>query len=453
LESEKKTIYHGAIYIRLSKEDREKGESNSIANQRTLLKAFLKSKPEIILCGEWVDDGYSGVNFQRPGVQGLLGKVKAGEIDCIVVKDLSRFGRNYIETGRYMEQMFPFLGVRFIAVNDGYDSTEKGDQWNKMLIPFKNLINDAYSRDISIKVRSQLQARYQQGDYVGSFPAYGYIRSEADKHKLLIDYPAAAVVQAIFRKRIGGWGCRRIAGWLNEEGILSPLEYKKQQGLAYFTPFQQNSQARWSAQSVARILKSELYTGTMVQGKESSPNYKIKKKKKIPSSQWIRVADTHEAIITKEDFELTSRILAMDTRTSPEHSEICLFSGFLKCADCGKNMIRRPVKTKESCRHYYICRIRKEDCSKCQNRCRISETKIYDCVETVFEKLLMAGEMNGWEILKKRKDNDSNFLSLNRTLLAVLVETILIKEENERKEVRINFSCQDFFCEDSASRC
>ena len=166
MEAEKKAIYHGAIYIRLSKEDKEKGESNSITNQRTLLKAFLKSRTEIMLCGEWVDDGYSGVSFERPGVQSLLEQVKKGEIDCIVVKDLSRFGRNYIETGRYLEQIFPFLGVRFIAVNDGYDSAKKGDQWNKMLIPFKNLINDAYSRDISLKVRSQIQARYQQGDFV-----------------------------------------------------------------------------------------------------------------------------------------------------------------------------------------------------------------------------------------------------------------------------------------------
>lgn len=336
-----------------------------------------------------------------------------------------------------MEQIFPFLGVRFIAVNDGYDSAKKGDQWNKMLIPFKNLINDAYSRDISLKVRSQIQARYQQGDFVGSFPAYGYIRSETDKHRLVIDPPAAEIVQVIFRRRIGGWSGSRIAKWLNQEGILSPLEYKKQQGLAYFTPFQQNEKATWTAQSVDRILKCELYTGTMVQGKESSPNYKIKKKRKKPPSQWIRVADTHEAIITKEDFKLAAKILAMDTRTSPGNSEICMLSGFLKCADCGKNMIRRPVKTKEAYQYYYICRTRKKDCSKCQNRCRINENKIYECVEIVLAKLLLAGGI----ILEKDWSAASGCLSFNRTLLAVLVDKIRI---TGKTKIRIDLTCQDF---------
>lgn len=372
-------IYHAAIYIRLSKDDGDKMESNSVSNQRALIEAFLKNKPEIVVRSERIDDGYSGVSFDRPAVKAMLDDIRAGIIDCVVVKDLSRFGRNYIETGRYIEQVFPFMGVRFIAINDGFDSASQQSQADSIVIPFKNLINDAYSRDISIKVRSGLEIRCKQGDYIGAFPLYGYLRSAEDKHKLEIDAFAAMTVRDLFKWKIEGMSNQRIAGRLNALGILSPLEYKRMLGWAFRTSFKLQPVAKWSAAAVARILKNEIYTGTMVQGKESSPNYKIKKKFRKPQAEWIKVTDTHEAIISKEKFALVQRLMSADTRTSPEREELHLFSGMLECGGCHHSMVRRPVKSGGKTYSYHVCRTQKADKDKCGSQYRISEAKLTAC--------------------------------------------------------------------------
>lgn len=379
-------IYHGAIYIRLSKEDGDKQESNSVGNQRELILSFLKTKPEIVVCSERIDDGYSGVSFERPAIKALFEDIKAGIIDCVIVKDLSRFGRNYIETGRYIEQVFPFLGVRFIAINDGFDSKISQSQTDGIIIPFKNLMNDAYSRDISVKVRSQIKVRYSRGEYIGAFPVYGYVRSKEDKHKLVIDEFAAMTVRDIFKWKIKGYSNQKIAERLNAAGILSPLEYKRMLGWAFSTAFKLKPVAKWSAQAVSRILENEIYTGTMVQGKESSPNYKVKKKFKKPRSEWAIVENTHDGIITKEDFFLVRRIISTDTRTAPEQKELYLFSGILVCRECGKSMIRRPVKSGGKTYIYYICRTNKKDKTRCSNANRIGEHQLKACVQEVIRQ-------------------------------------------------------------------
>lgn len=372
--------YNAAIYIRLSKDDGDKMESNSISNQRTLIESFVKGKPEITICSERVDDGYSGVTFDRPAVKAMLEDIKEGTINCVIVKDLSRFGRNYIETGRYIEQVFPFMGVRFIAINDGFDSVSQQSQADGMIIPFKNLINDAYSRDISIKVRSQLNIRCKQGDYIGAFPLYGYFRSKEDRHKLEIDSFAAMTIRDIFKWKIEGMSNQRIAEKLNAMGILSPLEYKRMLGWAYSTTFKLQPVAKWTAGTVGRILKNEVYTGTMIQGKESRPNYKIKKKFPKPQSEWIVVPNTHEPIIPKEEFALVNRLMAADTRTAPESDSLYIFSGMLECGHCEHSMIRKPVKSYGKTYTYYVCRTQKADKNKCNSKCRIAESLLRDCV-------------------------------------------------------------------------
>lgn len=381
-------MYKAAIYIRVSKDDGDKLESNSISNQRALIRSFLQDKPEIEIYSEWVDDGYSGVSFDRPGVRALLQEIREGTVTCVVVKDLSRFGRNYIETGRYIEQVFPFLGVRFIAINDGFDSAAKQSQADDMIIPFKNLINDAYSRDISVKVRSGQYIRRRQGDYIGAFPLYGYFKSEENKYKLEIDDYAAMTIRDIFQWKIQGMSNQGIADRLNSMGILSPFEYKRMLGWAFSTPFQLHPAAKWSAASVSRILKNEIYTGTMIQGKESSPNYKIKKRFQKSSSEWIRVDGTHEAIISKEDFALVGRLLAADTRTAPDNRDLHLYSGLLQCGTCHHSMIRRPVKSGKKTYVYYICRTQKTERKKCSAKCRIAEPKLDACVLEIIQKLI-----------------------------------------------------------------
>lgn len=197
-------IYRAAIYVRLSKEDGDKEESDSIVNQKELIRNYLADKSDIQICAERVDDGYSGANFDRPHFKKMISEIEDGKIDCVIVKDLSRFGRNFVEAGRYIDQIFPALGVRFIAVNDNFDSINGRTSSDKILIPFKNLINDAYCRDISIKVRSQLEIKRKKGDFIGSFAVYGYLKDPADRHKLVVDDFAAEIVRDIFRWKLEG---------------------------------------------------------------------------------------------------------------------------------------------------------------------------------------------------------------------------------------------------------
>lgn len=233
--SQIKKIYHAAIYVRLSKEDgavasHEKTESNSIANQKSLIRDFLENKNDIEVVQEYVDDGFSGSNFERPAFQMMLEDIKKGKIDCVVTKDLSRFGREYIDSGMYIERLFPAMGVRFIAINDGIDSGEAKSQSDEIIIPFKNLINDAYCRDISIKIRSHLEIKRKQGDVITAFVPYGYKKNDKDKHKLEIDVYAANVVKDIFRMKLHGKSQDAIACELNSSGILPPAEYKASTG-------------------------------------------------------------------------------------------------------------------------------------------------------------------------------------------------------------------------------
>ncbi len=364
--------YQAALYIRLSKEDGDKEESNSVSNQRDLIYSFLEDKGDIQVCEEKVDDGYSGVGFDRPALNSMLEDVKQGKINCIIVKDLSRFGRNYIETGRYIQQIFPFMGVRFIAINDHYDSGHMDSQADNMLLPFKNLMNDSYSRDISIKVRSQIEVRQKRGDYTGSFPVYGYFRDQERKGKLVIDPVAAEVVRDIFDMRIKGCNNRRIADYLNEHGIPSPMEYKMLLHWRYTTSFKLKPQAKWSSMAVERILKNEIYTGVMVQGKEKTLNYKVKKRIKVSKEDWIRVEHTHEAIIAKEDFAVVQKRMLRDTRTAPGGTKLHLFSGFLRCGGCGGNMVRKKIRSAKGEYCYYICSSNKNDTSVCSSH-RIRE--------------------------------------------------------------------------------
>ncbi|MCI9220189.1 MAG: recombinase family protein [Lachnospiraceae bacterium] len=365
-------IYLADLYIRLSKEDGDKAESNSISNQRDLIYSFLKEKEDIQVYEEKVDDGYSGVGFNRPALISMLEDVKQGKVNCIIVKDLSRFGRNYIETGRYIQQIFPFMGVRFIAINDHYDSEHMDSQTDNIILPFKNLMNDSYSRDISIKVRSQIEVRQKRGDYIGSFPVYGYFRDQERKGKLVIDYAAAEVVRDIFDMRIKGYNNRRIADYLNEHGIPSPMEYKMLLHWRYTTSFKLKAQAKWSPIAVERILKNEIYTGVMVQGKEKTLNYKVKKRIKVDKKEWIRVEDTHEAIITKEVFAIVQKLMLRDTRTAPDGKKLYLFSGLLRCGGCGGNMVRKKIRSAGSEYCYYICSNNKNDKSVCSSH-RIRE--------------------------------------------------------------------------------
>ncbi len=392
-------IYHAAIYVRLSKEDGDvasaaKAESNSISNQKNLIKDFLKDKDDIIVVSERVDDGYSGSNFERPGFQMMMDDIRRGTVDCVIVKDLSRFGREYIDSGKYIERLFPALGVRFIAVNDHIDSNEESSR-DDIVVPFKNLMNDAYCRDISIKIRSHLEVKRRNGEYIGAFTPYGYKKDENDRSRLVPDLYAAGVVKDIFRMKLHGMSQTAIADCLNEQGILSPMEYKHSLGIRIQDNFKTHEQAEWSSMSVRRVLENEVYVGTLTQGKHSTPNHKIKKIMDKPEEEWIRIEDNHEPVISKREFAIVQRLLGMDTRTSPNEDEVYVLSGLAVCADCGAPMIKRNVPAGGKVYSYYICS--KNAATKQCGTHRIPKDKlerlVFDVLKTHIASVLDAGRI------------------------------------------------------------
>ncbi|MCM1417528.1 MAG: recombinase family protein [Bacteroides sp.] len=366
-------------YIRLSYTDDKNVESNSVSNQRKLIDDFLVKHPEIEAVAEKVDDGYSGVLFDRPAFSEMMELVKNGTINCVIVKDLSRFGREHIETGRYLRKIFPAYGVRFIAINDNLDTlTESADG---MVVSVKNIINEEYSRDISVKTRTALDIKRRSGDFVGAFTVYGYLKV-GDKHKsLIVDPFAANVVRDIFRKRLDGTSAFHIAEELNRSGILSPLAYKRSEGLPYAKGgYADKEECKWSATTVIRILSDEIYTGTMVQGKQTTPHFKLKERELKPSTEWVRVENTHEAIISKEDFDLVQRLKRLDTRTAPQSDRVYLFSGVLICGCCGGRMTRKTNRYKDREYFYYFCPAGKK--GGCSSSSMIKESDLTECVRT-----------------------------------------------------------------------
>ncbi len=375
-----KIKYKACIYARLSKDDGDdaKKESNSISNQKALVRDFLSNYPEIEIVAEKVDDGYSGVSFDRPAFNEMMEMIRSRQVNCVVCKDLSRFGRNYIEAGNYIEKVFPFLGVRFIAINDGYDSAEKQNQSSNLVIPFKNLINDAYCKDISVKIRSQLEIKRKKGEFLSAFAVYGYQKDPEDHNKLIPDLYAAEVVKQIFHWKLEGMSQGKIASELNKKGVLCPMEYKLANGENIQTAFRGSDKAKWSSNTVKRILQNEVYIGVLVQGKQTTPNHKLKNRVTKDESEWVRIENAHEAIIDHDTFMAVKDLMNRDIRTSPEEETVYLFSGFIRCGDCGQNMVRKTIPAGKKKYTYYVCSTNKSG-KGCSSH-SISEAELSDTV-------------------------------------------------------------------------
>lgn len=386
-----------AIYLRLSKEDDDlscssgaKSESNSISNQRKLIYDFMKLHPELELYDEYKDDGKSGSNFDRAEFQRMMKDIEAGKVNCVVVKDQSRFGRDYNDVGKYKEKIFPKLGVRFITINEGYDSLSATSS-DDLAFTINSFVYDFYIRDISTKIRTNLTAKKQNGEYAGAFVAYGYVKDSNDKSKLVVDQFAADVVRDIFRWKIEGLSPQNIAVRLNELGIPSPAEYKKLSGSNYKTSFQTSSKAVWSHVSVRRILKNEIYLGVMIQGKRTTPNYKTKTVVTKAESEWLRVEGTHEAIISVRDFELVQELLRDDTHCRAGDVTVPVYAGRIYCGDCGATAVRKTVSYAGKRYVYYVCNANKHDktvCSRHSIREDILGQVIYQTVRHQIDLLL-----------------------------------------------------------------
>lgn len=454
------TKFLAAMYLRLSRDDSDvgevtdrggsiKSESNSIGNQRELIRAYIHDHEDIELYDIYIDDGFSGSNFDRPEFKRMINDMEAGKVNCIIVKDLSRFGRDYIESGRYIQKIFPSLGVRFIAITDHFDSFHADAGESGIVLPVKNFINDSYCRDISMKVKSQLEVKRKNGECIAAFAPYGYKKAEHDKNQLVVDEYAAEIVKKIYSWKMEGLAVSAIAGKLNALGILSPKEYKKSVGINFQSGFSSTGTSKWSGITVKRILTNEIYLGHLVQGKTEKINYKLKKSVEKPETEWIRVENTHEAIISEDNFQIVQNLLQVDSRISPILEKNSLFSGLLFCGDCGEQMIRRVNRYKGKQKIYYICstKNRGEGCTRHSIRedalvslvmeavkkyanCFLEEKILFEKsleLEANFESIVHYDR----EIERLRKEQDK-YYSLCTALHEDLRKEVVTKEEFER---------------------
>ena len=330
--------YKVGIYIRLSREDEEKEkyqESESIVNQRNLLMQYIKEN-KLNFISEYVDDGVSGTSFDRPAFNKMIADIESGKINMVITKDLSRLGRNYVQSGLYIESYFPEHGVRFVAILDNIDTSY--DSSNNDIAPFKSILNEMYAKDTSKKINSVLQSKRNLGEYLGT-PPYGYKKDPNNKYHLVIDEEASSIVKLIYEKYLLGYGTMQIADYLSKNKIPIPSDYNKRKRGA-----KSLSYGLWQQSTVRFILSNEIYTGTVIQGKRKKVSFKSKKFINLPEEDWVKVENMHEAIISKDDFERAKKLINSTKGTRIVKNDY-LFKGLLRCYDCkGYIGIRSPDK-------------------------------------------------------------------------------------------------------------
>lgn len=421
--------WKAADYARISREDGDKEESDSIGTQFDIIDDYIAHNDDITFIDRYSDDGWSGTNFDRPDFMRLMEDIKKGKINCVIVKDLSRLGRNYILVGQYLEMIFPMLNIRFISVNDRIDSTKDPASINNALVSFKNVMNDEYCRDISNKVRSSLDRKRSKGEFIGSFASYGYMKDPDDHHHLIVDPVAAEVVKNIFDWFLQGMSIIGIAKRLNHMGIPNPSAYKRQCGLNYKHPAGQLDSA-WPDSSVKRVLKNRLYVGDMVQNKNRTKSYKVQVSVAVPEENWVIVPNMHEAIIDREKFETVQQLLMRDTRTSPGINHVSIFAGYIRCADCLRAMGKKSVAQSYGKYHYYVCQtFRKAGRNLCTKH-TIREKQLYDAVlATIQSQIDLAVSMD-------QLVNDLKSQNVRAAKSSRLEKMLQLKEEEYEKVSR-----------------
>ncbi|WP_373163927.1 recombinase family protein [Agathobaculum sp. Marseille-P7918] len=348
-----------ACYERLSQEDKLDGESNSISNQKRILEKYCRDHGYTAIRHYDEDDGYSGTNFNRPGFQRMLADIKAGKIKRVVVKDMSRFGRNYLQVGMYTEMMFPEYGVHFIAVNDGVDSVRGDSEFTAI----RNVFNEMYAKDTSKKIRATWQSKGRSGEHLATIPPYGYRKDPDNKKKWVIDEQAAAVVQKIFALCVSGMGPSQIARWLQENKVLNPAAYAHEKGL----PTANNPPVhpyKWSNETVSRILEKLEYLGHTVNFKTRKQSFKSKKKLWNDPSEWVIFEKTQEPIIEESVFLIVQKIRQGRCRPT-RMGDMGMFSGLLFCADCGGKMYLCRANRYKPEQEYYLCSTYRKDRALC----------------------------------------------------------------------------------------
>jgi DNA invertase Pin-like site-specific DNA recombinase len=402
--------------MRLSVDDDNLKESDSIQNQRDLLRRFVAADP-ILSAGEileYPEDGWSGTNFERPKVRELLDLARRGGIQTILVKDLSRWGRNYIEVNEYLEQIFPFLGIRFISVNDRYDSEDFKGQTAPMDVAFSSLVHDVYCKELSMKVRQSYVAKAKKGEFLCGEAPFGFVKSKTEKNRLEVDAESAEIVRRIFALSCGGNSTGAIAALLNADGADTPLTYRKRKGRApRGTHFESGGKAFWNDKIVRKILTDERYIGVQVSGKTRKPKPGSRKTVCLPESEWIKVPGAHEAIVTEEIFKQANAGIVRYSITGGAPKKHQLFAGKLRCGHCGRAMKYQGSKTP-----FYYC-----DGHKLNAGTGCSEERLYEddlkaavlsAVQTEARKTLDADSKRRLVVKRDSADSEECLAELKR---------------------------------------
>lgn len=376
-DKEKKVLFKAGLYARLSHEKEENIERGTIETQMELMKNYVKDHEDIVIEEEYYDASFTGTNFERPDFKRMLEDAKTGRINCIIVKDLSRLGRNYVEMGNYIERVFPFLNVRFIAVTDDFDSFRPGTD---LMMPLKNIVNEFYAKDISKKVSTAHRRKWTTDEYMCGFAPYGYLKSKTEKNRIVVDEATAENVRLIYKLFLEGKGYTPIAKYLNEQGIMSPLMYLKSLG------YQQNVKTNgvWTKTTVKSILTNQAYIGSAVHGKVVIEKYNNIPLHATDPSEWVIVENTHEPLVDKETFEkaqerveeISDAYFAKEFTKHPPN-EKNLLKGKIVCGDCGKGMRLSPRTTKS---YVYFCGTFSDGVNPACSRHRIDQEDVNKAV-------------------------------------------------------------------------
>ena len=453
-----------ALYLRLSKEDGDMvDESNSITNQRYILRRFVEQRPEFdsYEIKEYIDDGFSGKNFERPGVQNLLEDVKSGKVHGIVVKDFSRFGRNHIEVGNYIEKIFPLLDIRFIAVNNSFDSKDYIGTTPDMDVAFENLMYDYFSEENSVKIKNDLMGRRMRGNYLATFAAFGYKKSPSDHNRIIVNEEAAAIVRIIFEKYAEYGVKTEVARYLNRQGIPTPQIYAMKNGCSYQWKYHEEKKL-WNGSIVGRILKNELYVGNTVFHKKETAEIGSRKTKCLPREEWKVCEGTHEPIISKELFELVNnkdfkkqniailtekedkglldKTIYCEGEKRRRGSMDSPIKGFVKCGGCKHNMQRRSrLNVSYYCRYYYEAKS-KECCPE-----NIKETELLGIVlSAIKHQAIMEGEADRLQELyrlqlrDRMKENQEGKKQFQEKIQGLTDKNYLLYERYAKGEINVD---------------
>ena len=432
------------IYVRLSIENSGKDDDgDSIENQTSICKEYVEEHPDLKLYDIYEDNGKKGTNFDRPEFNRLMDDIRAGKVKCVLVKDLSRFGRDYIEAGEYLEKIFPFLGVRFISITDGYDSLTAGDAEGALMIPLKNMINDVYAKDISRKIITSFRARQEKGEYLPAFPPYGYVKSKTKAYRYEVDEEVAPYVRMIFEWKAAGVSHSEICKRLNDMGAVTPARRKVELGIWHAEKYKHTI---WHGRTIIDIMKNATYTGTLVYGRMPKSLYQGIKCHRAKPDEWRCIPDAHEAIVSQELFDKVQKIFdERSERMQKKWAEskqvrdkiVNLFVKRIYCGDCGKRM--RFVKGNNALRDknfYYTNYVCGGYLDSGYRNCTRHSIRYQDVVDAVFAAMQVQMEyaLNQEKMMQKLRGTAKERNLIDQYVAKVNYLTQELKKVNSRRE-------------------